>query len=100
MEAKRALQLRSSLDEPLADRQLLPFGYWIAFSKRSIGHQFLTENFGMRKDDFVRIMRAWIATRLGIKDEAAQDGSWWEIDAVIVLLLGSAVLGLAAWIKL
>lgn len=54
----------------------------------------------MRKDDFVRIMRAWIATRLGIKDEAAQDGSWWEIDAVIVLLLGSAVLGLAAWIKL
>lgn len=54
----------------------------------------------MRKDDLVRMMRAWVAARLGIKDAAAQDGSWWEIDAVIVLLLGSAALGLAAWIKL
>lgn len=55
---------------------------------------------GMGKHDMIGKLRAWVATRLGIKNPAAQNGTWWEIDAVIVLLCGSVALGLFAWFKL
>ena len=30
----------------------------------------------------------------------AQTGDWWEVDLILVVLLGSLVVGLSAWISL
>lgn len=40
-------------------------------------------------------LRAWLAKRLGLKDQAARDGTWWEIDFILVLFVGSVIWG--AW---
>jgi len=44
----------------------------------------------------LNILRAWIAARLGIRDRGARDGSWWEIDLILVFLGGVFALGIFA----
>jgi len=43
-------------------------------------------------------IRSWLLERLGIPSQEARDGEWWEVDAILVLLLGSALLGIAAFV--
>lgn len=45
----------------------------------------------------MRTVRSWLAAALGIRAEAAQRGDWWEIDLIIVVLVGSAIAGALAW---
>jgi hypothetical protein len=45
----------------------------------------------------LRRIRSVIAGLLGIKAEAAKNGEWWEIDLVLVILLGAAAAGFIAW---
>lgn len=45
----------------------------------------------------LRILRTWIARRLGLESKSAKNGDWWEIDLILVILLGAAFLGAAAW---
>lgn len=45
-------------------------------------------------------LRSILAQRLGIKSRRAADGTWWEIDFILVLLLGSVVIGLLAFVRL
>jgi hypothetical protein len=54
----------------------------------------------MHKGNIFRLAREWVANRLGIEDEAARNGQWWEIDLVIVIFCGSIVAGLIAWAEL
>ena len=42
-------------------------------------------------------MRQWLLRRLGIDTSEALDGRWWEVDLLLVLLLGGLALGLLAW---
>ena len=42
-------------------------------------------------------MRQWLLCRLGIDTSEALDGRWWEVDLLLVLLLGGLALGLLAW---
>ncbi|UAB78988.1 hypothetical protein INR77_04640 [Erythrobacter sp. SCSIO 43205] len=42
----------------------------------------------------IKRARSWLASRLGLRKEEAKDGSWWEIDFILVLLAGSVVWGL------
>ena len=44
----------------------------------------------------MRSIRKFIASLLEVKDQEATNGEWWEIDLIIVILLGSFVLGLAS----
>ncbi|WP_267886227.1 hypothetical protein [Porphyrobacter sp. AAP60] len=41
-----------------------------------------------------------MAQRLGIKDDSAKNGDWWEIDFILVILLGSLLAGGIAWSSL
>jgi hypothetical protein len=54
----------------------------------------------MRNNNVIDLVRAWVARRLGERDVRATDGSWWEIDLIIVILLGSGIAGVAGLIKL
>ena len=45
-------------------------------------------------------LRSILAGLLGISDERARDGVWWEIDFIIVLLLGAFGLGAYAWTQI
>jgi hypothetical protein len=54
----------------------------------------------MHKNNIISIIRKWVADRLGLKDEAAVKGEWWEIDLIIVILLGASLVGLFAWTQL
>jgi len=40
-------------------------------------------------------LRSWVAERLGLKAHQARDGTWWEIDLLIVFLIGCALLACA-----
>ena len=42
-------------------------------------------------------IRGWVADRLGLKSAEARSGSWWEVDFIIVLLLGSGLAAVLAW---
>ena len=42
-------------------------------------------------------MRQWLLRRLGIDTSEALDGRWWEVDLLLVLLLGGLALGMLAW---
>ncbi len=44
----------------------------------------------------LRALRRWIAELFGIRDEAAANGDWWEIDFILVILLGTAATGIIA----
>lgn len=48
----------------------------------------------------MRLLRSWIAGIFQIRDEAAQGGEWWEIDLLIVLILGSLAAGALAWLQM
>lgn len=50
--------------------------------------------------DVIAFLRSWVLAKLGVKSEAAHRGAWWEVDLLIVILLGSALLGFAAWLQL
>jgi hypothetical protein len=41
----------------------------------------------------MRHLRAWLAEAFGIRDDAAKNGEWWEIDFVIVILFGAILAG-------
>lgn len=54
-----------------------------------------TSLFSMEQPD-LRSVRSWLAERLGLRAEAAQNGDWWEIDLILVLFFGSVAAGLIA----
>lgn len=54
----------------------------------------------MPRTNFIYRLRSWIAQRFEIQDEAARRGDWWEIDLIVVILLGAIVLGVWAWIEM
>ena len=45
-------------------------------------------------------IRNALAERLGIHAREARDGSWWEVDLLLVILAGSVVLGIVALVQL
>ena len=45
----------------------------------------------------MRFLRLWMADLLGVRDEAATNGEWWEIDLLIVLFFGCVAAGAIAW---
>lgn len=45
----------------------------------------------------IRALRSMVAGLLGLKDVSASNGDWWETDLILVILCGSAVVGLIAW---
>lgn len=48
----------------------------------------------------LRLIRSALAAMMGLSSEAARNGDWWEIDLILVVLLGSAALGLIAWVSI
>lgn len=55
---------------------------------------------GVPGRDIIYRLRSWIAQCFEIQDEAARRGDWWEIDLIVVILLGSIALGVWAWIEM
>ena len=51
-------------------------------------------------DKMIMRMRKWLLQRLGMGASGAQDGRWWEVDLLLVLLLGCVTLGILAWFGL
>jgi hypothetical protein len=45
-------------------------------------------------------LRSLVAHAFGIRDPQAKRGGWWEIDLVLVIMLGSIVLGAWAFVQL
>jgi hypothetical protein len=37
----------------------------------------------------LRSLRSFLADLLGLRDERARNGAWWELDFILVLLTGS-----------
>lgn len=54
----------------------------------------------MRQRGIIYWVRGQIAAILGIESGDAASGKWWEIDLIIVVLLGAFALGVAAMISL
>ena len=50
----------------------------------------------MKTPSLIQTMRQWIAKRLGLNSRDATNGSWWEVDLILVFLLGVFCLGLVA----
>jgi hypothetical protein len=48
----------------------------------------------------VRGLRSFIAGILGIRDDSARNGDWWEIDLILVILGGSIIAGVTAFLSL
>lgn len=42
--------------------------------------------------------RSLIAKIFGISAREARDGSWWETDFILAILLGALLLGISAWL--
>lgn len=42
-------------------------------------------------------LRSLIARLFGIGSQDAADGSWWEVDFLLVFFIGIGVLGFIAW---
>jgi len=55
---------------------------------------------GMSKRGPLYQLRSYFAGLLGISDERARNGVWWEIDFIIILLLGAFAYGAYAWTQL
>lgn len=45
-------------------------------------------------------LRSLVAGAFGIRDPQAKRGAWWEIDLVLVIMLGSIALGAWAFTQL
>ena len=54
----------------------------------------------MRRRGLLFRLRSALAARLGISSDQASNGGWWELDLLLVLLVGIFVLGGFAWAKL
>jgi hypothetical protein len=54
----------------------------------------------MRRKSLLYLARSAVASIFGLSSEEARAGWWWEIDLVMVILAGSVVHGLSAWLKL
>lgn len=54
----------------------------------------------MRRDGPLYHLRSALAGLLGISDEKARNGTWWEMDLIIVVLVGAFALGAFAWVQL
>lgn len=48
--------------------------------------------------NLIPALRRWLLDRLEIESPEARNGAWWEVDFIIVLLMASAILGLAAFL--
>jgi hypothetical protein len=48
----------------------------------------------------LQMMRSVVAGLLGIKAEEASNGDWWEVDFILVILLGSGAAGIIAWMSI
>jgi hypothetical protein len=53
----------------------------------------------MRSRGPLNQLRSALAGLLGISDERAGNGTWWEIDLILVVLTGAIVLGAFAWME-
>lgn len=54
----------------------------------------------MRRNGPLYQLRSALAGLLGISDERARNGTWWEMDLMIVALMGAFALGAFAWAQL
>jgi hypothetical protein len=54
----------------------------------------------MRRKSLLYLARSAVASVFGILSDEARAGWWWEIDLAIVILAGSFILGLSAWVQL
>ena len=54
----------------------------------------------VRKPNIIDRLRATLADRLGIRDEASKNGLWWEIDLIMVILAGAIAAGILAFVQL
>jgi hypothetical protein len=52
------------------------------------------------RDNSLRSLRSFIAGILGVSAESARNGDWWEVDLIIVTILGVFLLGIMAWSSL
>lgn len=77
---------------------------WNTFTARLIGACSYLEvrrrSCQMPKRTIIHALRSWVAERFQIEDEAASRGYWWEIDLIIVILLGAVVVGMIAWFQI
>jgi hypothetical protein len=48
----------------------------------------------------LRRVRSTIAGLFGVSNVRARDGTWWETDLLLVILIGSVILGVIAWMRL
>jgi len=46
----------------------------------------------------LRALRSWMAGVLGIKNESAKNGDWWETDFILVLISGSFLAAILGWL--
>lgn len=53
----------------------------------------------MPKPSNIHRIRGFLADRLGLRSSQARSGEWWEIDMILIVLLGSFILGVSAWIS-
>ena len=49
---------------------------------------------------WLRGLRAWLLARLGIDVDEEATRYWWEIDFVLIFLLGSGIMGVIALSRL
>lgn len=51
----------------------------------------------MKRKGLIFRMRSAVAALFGVAADDAQRGVWWEVDLLLVLLIGAFALGIAAW---
>lgn len=54
----------------------------------------------MRQRAPLHRLRSGLAALLGLSCREASDGSWWEIDLILVVLLGAGTVGIFAFLQL
>lgn len=54
----------------------------------------------MQRRGLLYHLRSVLAALLGLSGEQARNGDWWEIDLILIMLLGALALGVFAWVQL
>jgi hypothetical protein len=54
----------------------------------------------MSRSGFLYRLRTAITHLFGVSSEDARHGRWWEVDLLLVVLLGAFILGAIAWIQI
>ncbi len=54
----------------------------------------------MKRTGLIFKLRSAVAALFGIAADDARRGLWWEIDLLLVVLIGALALGVAAWSEL